>query len=72
MNVKKVVLVILVFVFCTASLQFAAASVYDDAIDMVCSLGIMFSPCLKKQSITGFNVRDFDSNAELNHAPFRV
>lgn len=33
---------------------------------------MLFSPCLKKQRITGFNVRDFDSNAELNHAPFCV
>ncbi|MBR5614366.1 MAG: S-layer homology domain-containing protein [Clostridia bacterium] len=41
MNIKKVLLVILVFVFCAASLYTAAASVYDDAIDMVCSLGIM-------------------------------
>lgn len=31
---------------------------------------MLFSPCLKKQRITGFNVRDFDSNAELNYAPF--
>ena len=39
---------------------------------LVCSWGILFSPCLKKQRVTGSNVRDFDSNAELNHAPFRV
>lgn len=31
---------------------------------------MLFSPCLKKQRITGFNARDFGSSPELNHAPF--
>lgn len=31
---------------------------------------MLFSPCSKKQRITGFNARDFGSSPELNHAPF--
>lgn len=41
MNIKKNILILLVFIFCTASLQVAAASAYDEAVDLVCSLGIM-------------------------------